>query len=92
MQSNHDGINTNLKALPDDFSHQESIVDSVNHNAVNDTKTRTRSNSGSVFESTSNILRDQQPAMLVSQSYGGDHSSSFLSSRGDLSHVSRLYR
>ena len=95
MNVKHDGINTDLRAHPDMFIPRDGIYednDTSNYNIIDDTEPRTRSNSGSFFDSTSSNLREQQPTMLLSQSYGGDRSSFLLSRQGGLSPVSRLYR
>ena len=92
MNTEQDGIKTDLRAHPDIFrdGNPENTDDS---NLVNDhgATSRIRSNSGSIFEST-NIMSEQQQTMWMSQSYGGGRSSSFLMRKAELSPASRYYR
>ena len=90
MNSNHDGINTDLRAHPDVFIPQVDIYEDGGESSYIDDN-ENRSNSGSVFERTNRILREQ-PAPTMSQSYGGDRFTSFLLREGDLSPVSRFGR
>ena len=90
MNSNHDGINTDLRAHPDGFISRDGIYEDANESSYIDNKmTRNRSNSGSIVERTNMILREPPPTM--SQSYGGDRSS-FLLRRGDISPARRMGR
>jgi hypothetical protein len=98
MDTNNDGINTDLRAHPDVYIPRDGIFeddDKSNYliNISDDIDTRTRSNSGSMFESASGITsgQPQSTSSMMSQSYGGDRGS-FLLRQGKLSPASRRYR
>jgi len=90
MNSNHDGIKTDLRAHPDVFIPRDDIFEDGDESSyIDNEQNRIRSNSGDMMTRTSMIFSEQQPTL--SQSYGGDRSS-FLLRQGKLSPMSRIGR